>query len=335
MPKEGCVRKLFLLLMAAAAGGSWFFFQKYRIDGIDRIALKPRGQGDSAAEIDPAADAPPLIQRQQPAIRIASFDIQKFDNAKLVNPKVMKTVLELLRRFDVIAIQGISTPRDDLLSQVVEQLNFSGRHFDYAVGPRSIRDATPEQFAFVFDTASVEVDRSTMYTVDDPGRLMRRDPLVATFRVRGPDAKEAFTFTLVNVHVDPERAAGELAALADVFRAVRTNGLGEDDIILLGNLGADSRRLGLLGQLPNMTAALSLVPTTTQGTKMYDNILFNRDATTEFTGRASVVDLLQEFGVTMQQALEVSDHLPIWAEFSIYEGGHPGRMAAPLSTGAR
>jgi deoxyribonuclease-1-like protein len=329
------VRKLFLLLLVAAAGGSWYVFQKYRIEGFDRIALKPRGQSSSATDLDPDADAAPLAQRQQQSLRVASFDIQKFDSAKLANPKPMKTVLELIRRYDVVAIQGIATPRDDLMPQLVEQLNIGGRHFDYVIGPRSIRDTSPEQFAFVFDAASVEVDRSTMYTVEDPGRLMRRDPLVATFRVRGPDAKDAFTFTLVNVHVDPERAPGELAALADVYRAVRNNGFGEDDVIMLGNLGADSRRLGLLGQLPNMTAALSMVPTTTHGTKMYDNILFNRDATTEFTGRCGVVDLMQEFGLTLPQALEVSDHLPIWAEFSIYEGGERGRMAAPSSTGMR
>jgi hypothetical protein len=329
------VRKLFLLLLIAAAGGSWFFFQKYRIDGIDRILLKPRGQGSTAVDADATGDAGPVVQRQQATIRIASFDIQKFDAAKLGNPKVMKTVLDVIRRYDVVAIQGIATPRDDLMPQLVEQLNVGGRHFDFAISPRSVRDAAPEQFAFVFDAASVEVDRSTIYAVEDPGRLMRRDPLVATFRVRGPDAREAFTFMLVNVHVDPERATGELNVLADVYRAVRNNGLGEDDVIVLGNFGADSRRLGPLGQLPNMTAALSMVPTTTQGTKMFDNILFNRDATTEFTGRCGVVDLMQECGLTLPQALEVSDHLPIWAEFSIYEGGQTGRMAAPNSAGIR
>ena len=108
----------------------------------------------------------------------------------------------------------------------------------------------------------------------------------------------------------------------------RNDGLGEDDVILLGNVNADDRRLGLLGQLPNMAAALAAVPTNTRGTRMYDNILFNREASSEFTGRAGVVDLLHEFGLTMPQALEVSDHLPVWAEFSIYEGGQPGRMAA-------
>jgi deoxyribonuclease-1-like protein len=322
------MRRLFILLLLAGAGGSWYFFQKYRIDGIDRVSLKPRGTvADSAAFDNTVAEATTPIQRQTQTIRIGSFDVQKFDAAKLGKPDVIKTVLDVIRRFDVIAIQGIATPRDDLMSLVIEQLNYNGRHFDYVIGPRSRRDAAPEQLAFIFDAASVEVDRSTMYTVDDPARLLRRDPLVATFRVRGPEPNDAFTFALVNVHVDAQRASGELDALSEVYRAVRSNGLGEDDIILLGNLGTDDRRLGLLGRLPNMTSALSAVPTNTRGTKMYDNILFNREATIEFTGRAGVLDLMHEFNLTMPQALEVSDHLPIWAEFSIYEGGQPGRLA--------
>ena len=50
-------------------------------------------------------------------------------------------------------------------------------------------------------------------------------------------------------------------------------------------------------------------------------------ATVEFTGRAGVFDFVREFNLTEQQALEVSDHFPIWAEFSSYEGGQPGRVA--------
>ncbi len=328
------MRRLLILLLVAGAGG-WFFFHKYRIDGIDRITLRPRSPGGVAAAGNSGGS--PVATRQRPTntIRIAAFDLDRFDAAKLGNPPVLKALLDVARQFDVIALEGITTPRDDLMAALIEQLDAGGRHFDYVIGPRLGRDATPEQFAFVFDAASVEVDRTTMYTVNDPGRLLLRDPLVATFRVRGPAAKDAFTFTLVNVHLDPQRAPGELDALAEVYRAVRDNGLHEDDIILLGDLEADDRRLGLLGELPNMTTALAGVPTNTRGTKMYDNILFNREATSEFTGRAGVIDLLHECSLTMPQALAVSDHLPIWAEFSIYEGGQPGRMAVPAGVGGR
>ena len=61
---------------------------------------------------------------------------------------------------------------------------------------------------------------------------------------------------------------------------------------------------------------------------MYDNLLFNRQATVEFTGRAGVLDVPRELNLPMSQALDLSDHLPIWAEFSVYEGGQPGRMAS-------
>ncbi len=330
------MRRLMIVLALAAAGGGWYVFQKYRLEGFERLTLKPRETAGPAAADRVDGDGAPLpTQRQSPTIRIASFDLDRFDAAKLGRPAVTKSLYDLLRRFDVTAVQGITTPRDDLMSQVVEQLNAGGRHFDYAIGPRLGRDTVPEQLAYVFDSASVEIDRSTMYTVEDPGRLLKRDPLVATFRVRGPDPREAFTFTLVNAHVDPKTAARELDALADVYRAVRNSGLGEDDIILLGDLSADDHHLGLLGQLPNMTAALSSVPTTASGTRMLDNILFNREATVEFTGRSGVVDLQRGFNLTVPQVLDFSTHLPIWAEFSIFEGGQPGRLATPAGVGDR
>ena len=56
-------------------------------------------------------------------------------------------------------------------------------------------------------------------------------------------------------------------------------------------------------------------------------MLFLARETNEYTGRAGVIDMVRRFNLTTEQALEVSDHLPIWAEFSIYEGGNRGRVA--------
>ncbi len=68
---------------------------------------------------------------------------------------------------------------------------------------------------------------------------------------------------------------------------------------------------------------------------MADNILFDSQATTEFVGRSGVLDLVREFDLTIRQAIEVSDHLPVWAEFSSYEGGQVGRIAEANSGAAR
>jgi hypothetical protein len=69
------------------------------------------------------------------------------------------------------------------------------------------------------------------------------------------------------------------------------------------------------------------MPTNTNGNVQWDNIIFDQNATREFAGRGGVYDFLREYNLSVQEALEISDHLPVWAEFSIFEGGVPGRVA--------
>lgn len=99
------------------------------------------------------------------------------------------------------------------------------------------------------------------------------------------------------------------------------HGSGEDDVILLGDLNVDDRHLGELGRLPDIAHAIAGAKTNTRRTKSYDNIVLNAQSTTEYTGHSGVFDLMAEFGLTMDQALDVSDHMPVWAEFSAFESG--------------
>ena len=65
--------------------------------------------------------------------------------------------------------------------------------------------------------------------------------------------------------------------------------------------------------------------TNTRGKKPTTTSLFSDRPPAEFTGRWGVFDMIREFNMTIDEALEVSDHMPVWAEFSIYEGGQGGR----------
>lgn len=99
-------------------------------------------------------------------------------------------------------------------------------------------------------------------------------------------------------------------------------------MIILGDLNVDDKHMGELAHVPGITWVISGTPTNTRGTAQYDNIVFvGPPATGEFNGRAGVYDFMRQFNLTVEEALEISDHLPVWAEFSIYEGGTPGRVA--------
>ena len=189
-----------------------------------------------------------------------------------------------------------------------------------------------EQYAFLFDTARVEVDRQSVYTVGDPDGLLQRDPLIATFRAKGVNPSEAFTFTLVNMHVDEDHAAEELDALAEVYRVVRRSSQGEDDILLLGDLATDDRNLHRLGKIPGIYPLIRGIWTNTEQNRQLDNLVIHRPSTTEYTGRCGVFDVMRRWNLSVQEALQVSDHFPVWAEFSAYERDYSGRIASRRRT---
>jgi hypothetical protein len=325
------MRKQILGILAIAAlGGAVYFFLNYEIqtqysgDRLEcwKIVPKRAATAGARAASDPSALPP------RPTIRIAAFQFARLDETKLANPRVQDVLMRLLPSFDLIAIEGVRGKNQGVLIRLVEQLNsVSGRTYDFATCPTQQRDALEHFSAFLFDRGRVEIDRGTVHFVEDRLGRIRHKPLIGSFRALGPDPDQAFTFTLINVATDPDRAASEVDLLAEAFRAVRDDGRNEDDIILLGDLQSDDQHLGQLGKLLGVTALLSGVPSTVRGANLLDNILLDRRATSEFTGRVEVVDMMREFDLTMPGAREISEHLPLWAEFSIYEGGQPGLPA--------
>lgn len=315
-------RLLFLILLVGA--GSWFFLKNYRIDGLEnlRVSRRPASQLETIGDLLP-------VTRQGQTIRIGSFNAQVLGRSKSDKVVVMEIMARIVRQFDVLAIQEISAEDNNVLARLIERINSTGRRYDYVAGRALGRSDQKEQYAFFFDRESVEIDRNQLYTVEDPDQLLHRPPLVGFFRVRGPAAEEAFTFTLVNLRMDSAAAERERGFLDDVFRLVRDDGRKEDDVILLGDFQADDQQLGPLGEIPGMTVAISGTPTNTDQTRQLDNLIFDSTTTREFTGRSGTLNLMRQYNLSLQEALEVSDHLPVWAEFSIRENGEQGAEQQP------
>jgi hypothetical protein len=109
---------------------------------------------------------------------------------------------------------------------------------------------------------------------------------------------------------------------------MQRSNVGEDDVILLGDLNASESQLGPLGQIPDIRWVVhGDTMTNTRQTKAYDNLLFHGPSTTEFTGRWGVFNLESAFGISQSDALKVSDHYPVWAEFHIWESNQATQTA--------
>jgi len=305
----------------AALSGGWYALIHGHLG-----SLRPGGGPADVAEYSEWSE--PIPDARAGSLRIGSFNIQVFGESKIEQREVVEILVHVARRYDVLAIQEVRTKNPAVLRRFVEAINSNGRRYDYVLGPRLGRTSSKEQYAFVFDTERVEIDRDAVYTVDDPDDLLHREPLVVPFRTRMVSPERAFTFTLINVHTDPDEVKAELNVLDDAFRAVQRDGRNEDDVLMLGDFNADSAHLGELSLMPELVYAISGVPTNMKQTHQYDNILFLGSVTSEYSGRSGVVDIMREFNLTMSEALEVSDHEPIWAEFSVYESGRETPVAS-------
>jgi endonuclease/exonuclease/phosphatase family metal-dependent hydrolase len=349
MPTEGqpVPRFYSAILIAILAAGGWYFISgpgKGKLGHILKESIPPQNGAPAVGVYPPPFSGPQLVPQQPthvggtvgsvtapfvgPAVRIASFNIQTFGEAKAEKPYLMATLAAIIHNFHLVAIQEIRSQDDYFVDNFLRgYVNQNGRVYDRIVGPRLGRSSSKEQYAFLYDTAAIEVNRYSIYTVNDPDDLLHREPLVAMFRVRGPPPEQAFTFVLVNIHVDPDETDTELDALAQVYQVVRRVSGGEDDIILAGDLNVDDQQLGQLGQLDGVRPLVRGVFTNTRQTALYDNFVIHRPSTAEFTGRWGVFNFQQLLRLTPDQALQVSDHLPIWAEFNAYESATPGRVA--------
>lgn len=254
---------------------------------------------------------------------IASFNIQVLGQSKISKPGMKEKLAHVIRQFDLVAIQEVRAKADNVIPDLVAAVNANGSRYNFVIGPRLGRSNSKEQYTYVFNTNTVEHDPSSVGTVNDPNDLLHREPFVTRFRARTQSPSQAFTFWMVNIHTDPDEVPEEVDALADVFRVMQQARADEDDVILLGDLNASEKQLGRLGKIPGMRWTVTGVTTNTRKNKAYDNILFQGQATQEYTGRWGVYDLERNLGLNRDQALQVSDHLPVWAEFRVWEAPRP------------
>ncbi len=310
---------LILLLVGLPSGGMFHFGVKPKqvtrwvTDFVSSTISRSTPTDWNSTEID--------LPRSDDTIRIATFNIQVFGQSKMKKPQVPQILARIIQQFDVVAVQEIRSQSQSFLDEFLNMINSNGHQYAYIVGTRQGRTASKEQYAYFYNTERIAVNERWTYTVIDKYDKLHRPPYVAHFQTRVISNNNPFTFSLINIHTDPDETDQELNVLDDVYRVVANDGSQEDDVILLGDLNVNDQNLGELGMVPDLMWTVSRTPTNTRQSKQYDNILFSRHRSQEFTGQSGVYDFKTRFKLTEEEALKVSDHLPIWAEFKITENG--------------
>lgn len=303
------VALIFILMVMILIGYLYISKNPAFIDGIPN---KP----DNQPVTTPAAP-PTTNTSSNNTVKLAAFNLQIFGTTKAEKPEVMEVLSKTIRNFDIVAVQEIRDASQTALPALRNAVNgIAGPKYDFVVSDRLGRTTSKEQYAYLYNTQTMQQIGSP-YIYPDPNDLFQREPYVAEFKARNGN----FDFVVLTIHTDPDTATQEINDLPAVVENAKGRYQGEGDFIIMGDLNADCDYFKENSQSPlrsndYLWVINNSIDTTTKSTACtYDRIILTSQAKPDFTGNSGVFRFDEAYNLTYDMTIAVSDHYPVFAEF--------------------
>ena len=160
-------------------------------------------------------------------VKLAAFNLQIFGTSKADKPGVMDVLSKTIRNFDIVAVQEIRDASQTALPALKNSVNnMAGPKYDFVVSDRLGRTSSKEQYAYLYNTQTMQQIGSP-YTYPDSNDMFQREPYVAEFKARNGN----FDFVLITIHTDPDTATQEINYLPAVVENAK--GMYQGEVITL------------------------------------------------------------------------------------------------------
>ncbi|XP_068389215.1 deoxyribonuclease-1-like 1 [Eschrichtius robustus] len=264
--------------------------------------------------------------------------VQRLTLNKVAKEPVLDTLVRILARCDITVLQEVVDSTGSAIPLLLRELN----RFDDS-GPYSFlsslllgRGTYKEKYVYIYRSHKTQVLDSYVY--DDQDDLFAREPFVCRFSL---PSKVLPSLVLVPLHTTPKAVETELNALYHVFLDASQRWQSED-VILLGDFNADCASLTkkhLDGLVLRTQAAFHWaiadgVDTTVRASTRctYDRIVLHGEHLQSLLRGTAAFDFPRSFGLTEEEALNVSDHFPVEVEVELscaVRGVQPVSLATP------
>ncbi|XP_073493887.1 deoxyribonuclease-1-like isoform X2 [Phyllobates terribilis] len=259
-------------------------------------------------------------------LKIASFNIERFGISKVDDPAVLNFLIQILRRYELIAIQEVMSKDDTAIIRLVQELNSAtGLNYNLLISDHLGRSTYREKYVYVYREDILKP--TEWYHYDDGCEncgtdVFIREPFVARFSSPTTELKD---FALASIHTSPDYAVREVDALYDVWEDAKQRLLLED-ILILGDYNAgcnyvktahwpnirlrhDANLRWLIGDSEDTTVS-------TNTRCPYDRLVISgaRFHNAVVPDTAKAFNYQVAYDLTYETAKSVSDHYPVEME---------------------
>lgn len=258
------------------------------------------------------------------ALKICSFNVRSFGEAKTGNGEVMDVIVKVIKRCDIMLLMEIKDSNNMIGPLLMEKLNGNSRRgitYNYVISDRLGRNKYKEQYVFLYKEKLVSVKKHYLYHDAQAGDMdvFSREPFVVWFQSPHTAVND---FVIVPLHTTPETSIKEIDELVDVYTNVKRRWRLEN-FIFMGDFNAgcsyvpkkawknirlrtDPKFVWLIRDHEDTTVKKST-------NCAYDRIvLTGQEIINSVVPKStSIFDFQKAFGLTEEQALDVSDHFPV------------------------
>jgi len=247
-------------------------------------------------------------------ITIASWNLENLGKSK--SETELDFIANIIKDFDIIAIQEVVAGDGGVqaVARLADELNRKGSKWDYRISdPTSgLNSYKRERYAFIWKTSSVTLVGRPWLEIKYTNEI-NREPFFATFKLKDK------CFTLVTFHAITKKMQPETEIKYFKFLPAEYP---DKNLIFCGDFNCPQSHtvfnpLKKMGYRPIFTeqkTSLKMEPVNNKClASEFDNLFYNT-AKIRFL-RSGVIKFYTSF-VSLKDARTVSDHIPIWFQFS-------------------
>jgi len=246
-------------------------------------------------------------------IQLLSWNIENFGQSK--SEKEILFIAQTVNKFDLVAIQEVvaGSGGAQAVARLADELNRKGYQWDYSISnPTSSSAYKTERYAFLWKTSRVKL-KGRPWLEKKYHLEIDREPFYATFEI---DKKEV---TLVNFHAitkskQPEREIKYFKFLPAAYPTLNLLFLGDFNCPQSHSVFTPLKKMGYSSAINNQKTSLKKKCTTSCLASEFDNFFYNQSKIS--IQKSGVLHFYTAFE-DLTQARKISDHLPIWFEFSL------------------
>ena len=247
-------------------------------------------------------------------VQLVSWNVENLGKSK--SNEEIAFMATLLNKYDLIALQEVVAGYGgaQAVARLADALNRKGSHWDYTISnPTTSSPSKTERYAFLWKTASVK-KIGKAWLEKKYAEVMEREPYLCTFEY----AKKQFTavsFHAITKSKQPEREIKYFQFFPSAYP--------KSNMIIMGDFNCPQshsvfnplRKIGFTSALVNQKTSLKRSCKNGQClASEFDNIFFPKSNVKKLG--SGIVLFYQNFP-SLRQARTISDHCPIWMEFSL------------------